>query len=893
MWGRCALAGGAALALAAPAAAELPRVGSGARPGPDALYAAAPAAPQLENAGPWQAPPILVSGAWAYRRGEFLYQDFLHDDRGALGSRDTSDPFTPGDFTFSPRAGTLTYPTDKAFANNAADLVEVRVKPLEGATAFRVTLNTLNDPERTAFTIAIGTSDAARPWPHGAGVRSPAELFLTVHGATAELRDAATGAVRAPAPSASVDSRRRQLDVRVPHAAWDPGTRRVRLAAGAGLWDRAAGRYLVPGARATATNPGGAGPSGAALFNVAFRFDEPMPDVRQAGLGVTVADAAAGAAVQAAWWRERAQADALALGDVSRFFTLVDFAKLAPREGTASVSRRLAACPGPAARRRRPAGCPASGRGRSLARLSLPSAGDRAIRRATVTWRGRALATASGEDLRAVTVRRPTRRALVLRIALRTEAPPPDDDSGVPRTGPMSRILASRHSFGQGVDFSRLCGGLTGAIGSAGCVGAFVGQLQPYALYVPRKPGPPRGYGFTLLLHSLSANYNQYLNSRNQSQLGERASGSLVATPSGRGPDGGYRDVPEADAFEVWADVARHYDLDPGWAAVSGYSMGGLGTFRLLSRWPDLFGRGMSVVGAGSPDSSLPSLRNVPVMSWAAAGDELVNVERTEATVARLTELRYRFVHDLFLASDHLTLATNDWYEPAAQFLGEHRADRDPAHVTYVVDTSTDSARAGAVADHAYWLSGLRLRDPAARRGTIDARSEGFGTGNPPPQPVRSSQGTVEGGTHGPMPYHRRRLDWGAAPAAPRADRLVVRTTNLAAVTVDARRARLSCAPRLEVSGDGPLDLRIACPVEAAPSCARSVRIALPRMRGRRIVAVLVRHRGRVVRRARGRNLRSVRVRRPSRAAFALQVRAHTSGRPARTVTVVRRYRAC
>jgi hypothetical protein len=61
------------------------------------------------------------------------------------------------------------------------------------------------------------------------------------------------------------------------------------------------------------------------------------------------------------------------------------------------------------------------------------------------------------------------------------------------------------------------------------------------------------------------------------------------------------------------------------------------------------------------------------------------------------------------------------------------------------------------------------------------------------------------------MPYVERSQAWGKAPRAPRADRLVVQATNIAAATVDARRARLSCAPNVEVKSDGPLTLRIAC----------------------------------------------------------------------------------
>ena len=134
--------------------------GLGPRPGPDILYSSAPVAPQLQNVPPWTAKPILVSGAEAYSRGEFLYQDFLYDDSGAKSTPDPNDPFNPAANLFSPRYGTITYPTNPVFAGNAADLVEFRVKPRSTSTAFRVTLNTLEDPNVVAFTVALGESPA-------------------------------------------------------------------------------------------------------------------------------------------------------------------------------------------------------------------------------------------------------------------------------------------------------------------------------------------------------------------------------------------------------------------------------------------------------------------------------------------------------------------------------------------------------------------------------------------------------------------------------------------------------------------------------------------------------------------------------------------------------------
>ena len=130
--------------------------GPGPRPGPDILYEPLADAPQLQNAGNWNASPVLVSGSTAYRSGEFLYQDWIYDDTGALGNPATNDPRTGGN-SFSRPRGTYLYPTDTAtYGNNAADLVEVRVEPQATSTAFRITLNTIKSSSVVGATIAIG-----------------------------------------------------------------------------------------------------------------------------------------------------------------------------------------------------------------------------------------------------------------------------------------------------------------------------------------------------------------------------------------------------------------------------------------------------------------------------------------------------------------------------------------------------------------------------------------------------------------------------------------------------------------------------------------------------------------------------------------------------------------
>ena len=800
-----ALAAGALAAAPATRAdsSSLPSVASGERPGPTLLYADAPAAPQLENVAPWKAPPILVSGTEAYRDGEFLYQDFLFDDHGATGDQDPNDPFNEIENMFSPKHGTLSYPTDPAFANNGADLVELRVKPLADATAFRVTLNALKDPSRTAFTIALGDSSDPHPWPHGANVSSPAQLFLTVHGTTAELLDATSGAAVTPAPTAAVDLTRRQIDVRVPRAAWDPGPSVVRMAAGVGIWDPEANGYAQPGRVASATAPGGASPSRAALFNVAFRTDEPLPRIWDPGVANTIVEGHAGVVADGTWWRERRQGDVLASGDVSEFSARVDFAKLG----------------------------------------------------AGVT-----------------------------------------DDSTVPRSGHLDRIYPSRFVFGQGADYNAKC--LTA---SDPCSGRLVGQLQPYAVYVPAKPVPAKGFGLVISMHGLSANYNEFLGSHEAQELGERGAGSIFASPEGRGPDGKYESYAEADAFEMWADVARHYHLNPDITDVTGYSMGGGGTYRLATRWPDLWARAFPIVGPPSSAATFPSMRNIPVMAWYAQTDELVGPELSEEAFNNARTAGIRYDHWIFTPGGHITIGNNDEFAPAAAFLGDHTVDRDPAHVTYLVDPSEDP-KAESPANHVYWLSGLTPRT-AGQTATVDARSHASGRGDPPALPMQPSAGTLNGGSHGPVPYQRRTLAWGPAPAEAQANRLDLTVKNLAAVTVDAPRAGLGCDADVKVTTDGPVKVSVGgCDLVAQVrkgtsrvGCVsrRSFVIHVPRrVRGHTVRSARVTVDGAHPRTVRGRSLATrISLRGLPRGRFRVRIVARLS--TGRRVALTRRYRTC
>jgi pimeloyl-ACP methyl ester carboxylesterase len=730
-------------ALVLPAAAlgnsslwQLP--GSAPQPGPPILYQPPAVVPQLENApgSAWQASPLLVSGASAYRQGEFLYQGYVYDDHGAKEATDAKNPMhSPGGSPsggdlFSAPDGTYDYPSGPGYDENAANLIEFRVRRVPKATAFRVTLNTLENPNLIATAIAIGGAEGqSHPFPFGANVSAPAQLFITVHGTKAVMTNAVTGKPVSPAPSVSVDMLRRQITVLVPRKAWNPHKSKVRLAAAVGLWDNANGKYLLPKAERTETTPGGGGEvaNPPAFFDVAFRFNaqEPVPGTPESE---TTANPA--------YWRERAQAEALAAGDISQFHVVVDFRNLKQNK----------------------------------------------------------------------TIEQPN-------------AP-----TGIPTTGVFDRILPGHYSFGQGANYAT-----GGCATDKICIGEMQGQLQPYAIYVPKGPTPAGGWGLTLLLHSLSANYNQFEGSNNQSQFANRNPGSIVITPSGRGPDGWYYDHAGANTFETWADAAAHYQLNPAFTDIAGYSMGGYGTYKFASQFPDLFAKAQPTVGppalgiwdghstptGGEPTLTqrmLASVRNVPFLIWDQTTDELVPIAGVKEQVKKFDELGYRYEFDEFHSGDHLELAINDEFAPAAAFLGHDTVNPDPPHVTYTYNPEMDFPADGTTAGHAYWLYGVQLREHTSENsiGTIDVRSEGFGVGDAPASATAIEPGRVMMGGKTPQGFTSETKTWGAAPSAPVADTLDITAKNISAVTIDPGRAKVDCSAHLNVTSDGPITVKLA-----------------------------------------------------------------------------------
>jgi hypothetical protein len=123
-----------------------------------------------------------------------------------------------------------------------------------------------------------------------------------------------------------------------------------------------------------------------------------------------------------------------------------------------------------------------------------------------------------------------------------------------------------------------------------------------------------------------------------------------------------------------------------------------------------------------------------------------------------------------------------------------------------------------------------------------------------------------------------------------------VKATNVRAVTVDTRRARVSCAPKLNVKSDGPIDVVLGgCGKGLLPArrCVdrRKFSFKLHHARRARVVRVAVYVNGKRKLSKRGNNIRRITLRRLPKKRFKVRIVA-TQSSGAKLIST-RTYRGC
>lgn len=324
-----------------------------------------------------------------------------------------------------------------------------------------------------------------------------------------------------------------------------------------------------------------------------------------------------------------------------------------------------------------------------------------------------------------------------------------------PFRGLHTRVFRSGQGLGEGVAPQSRYGG--DGLGFR----VYRSTHQPYAVYEPfSDPAAPRP--LVLLLHSTGGNHMSFVLTSGPkhpllglSHLTSWAdeTNAIVAMPLARGEGGWYEGEAEKDVFEVWRDVARHFNVDRERVYVAGVGMGGFGSYRLAHLYPDQFAGAIAwaapvtpasiwvpPVPAGAPTQNPPgcggdeptcgynlvdlfgNARSVPHLIVHGGMDEVVPVAGPEEWTTTLAESGSGYRYVLYPGRRHETSFPGTTAHRVSSFLGDFPIrQRSPMRVTYRVLRDLFQSQFGITYRGAYWVGGLELA-PGRQEGIVDAQ---------------------------------------------------------------------------------------------------------------------------------------------------------------------------
>ncbi len=112
-------------------------------------------------------------------------------------------------------------------------------------------------------------------------------------------------------------------------------------------------------------------------------------------------------------------------------------------------------------------------------------------------------------------------------------------------------------------------------------------------------------------------------------------------------------DGANADAvIDIIEDLTKHLAIDKKRIYLTGYSMGGYGTFHLLAQEPKLFAAGVPIAGGGDPIRA-ELFKKVPVWVFHGAKDPTVKPEQSQRMVKALEDARGTVKYTEYPDGDH------------------------------------------------------------------------------------------------------------------------------------------------------------------------------------------------------------------------------------------------
>ena len=178
------------------------------------------------------------------------------------------------------------------------------------------------------------------------------------------------------------------------------------------------------------------------------------------------------------------------------------------------------------------------------------------------------------------------------------------------------------------------------------------GQSMPYRLFVPENYDKQKRYPLVLYLHGGGGRGddnrkqieggNGYLVDLLVSRSTQAKNPSFVVVPQSPGEGWvGFDSITPTTylslVLDLIKDLENSYSIDVNRRYVLGQSMGGFGTFAILTMQPNMFAAAVPLCGGGD-ESKASRIAHIPIWAFHGELDQAVSVERSRNMIAALTK---------------------------------------------------------------------------------------------------------------------------------------------------------------------------------------------------------------------------------------------------------------